>query len=83
MNSELVLLLVVWSFWLFLTASAIRAGVSWCPMTIVPPVVFSVLGSIINWWFPQWGTILMVALHAILWLLLIWVWLNNLFRPGR
>lgn len=73
----LFILLVIWSFWLFLTIGAIRAGRSWFPMTIVPPILLSLLGISVERWFSPWGTIIVVGIHAPLWLFVIWMWLRD------
>ncbi len=77
--NTLIVLLVVWSFWLSLTLGLMRAGRSWFPMTVVPPILLSLLGLSVDRWLLPWGTILVVAIHAILWLFLIWMWLRDRF----
>ena len=72
-----VLLLVVWSFWLLLTTAALWGGRCWFPMTVVPPILLSLLGVSVDRWFPPWGTILVVGIHAPLWLFVIWMWLRS------
>jgi len=76
MNLILVLL-VVWSFWAFLTIAAIWAGRCWFPMTVVPPILLSLLGVGVDRWLPPWGTVIVVGIHAALWLFLIWMWLRD------
>lgn len=73
----LLVLLVVWSFWLFLTIGLVWAGRSWFPMTIVPAVLLSLLGVGVNHWLLPWGTIIVAGIHAPLWLVVIWMWLRD------
>src|SRR4051812_48602030 len=66
---------VVWTFWLWFTIGAIRARVSWFPFTLVAPLVLSVVAIAINR-RPPWGTALVTAIHAALWLYVLFVWLQ-------
>lgn len=75
--TDVTLLIVVWSFWGLLTLAMIRAGRSWFPFTIVVPFVLSVFGIVVNRWLLPWGTVIIVGIHAGLWLLLIWMWLRD------
>jgi hypothetical protein len=72
---NLLALGVVWTFWMWLTIGAIRAKVSWFPFTLVVPLVLSVVAIAINRW-PPWGTALVTAIHALLWLYVLFLWLQ-------
>jgi len=77
MNGDGLVLLAVWSFWIFITIAAIRARRSWFPFTLVAPIVFSLFGIIINRLLPPWGLILIGGAHVIPWLLLFYIWLKE------
>ncbi len=74
--SNLLALGVIWTFWLFVTIGLIREEASWFPFTIVVPMVLSVLAIAINRWWLPWGTTLVVAIHAVLWMYALSVWLQ-------
>jgi hypothetical protein len=77
MIDGLIVLTVVLSFWICLTVGMIRGGGSWFPFTIVVPILLLILGIVVNQWLHSLGTIIIVGIHAVLWLLLIWMWVRD------
>ena len=77
------MLAAVWSFWLYLTVLAHKAGRSWFPFTLAVPLLLSAGAALAELWWAPWASVGVLALHIALWLALIGITVRERSSPAK
>jgi len=80
MISTSTMLAVTLTFWITLSVGAWWHGRSWFPFTVVTPGFLIIVGKFCDNLSPSVGTTSLLILHAVLWIVLVWVVIVDAFK---